>query len=151
MNPILTVELVPATSWCSNLRSELRRKDWDFLRKRQYKIANHRCELCGGVGRRHPVECHEIWAFDDESHIQTLTGLIALCPPCHEVKHIGLAAVRGNLVRALAHLSYINRWDVEDAGRYVEESFRIHAERSEHSWELNLDWLKQFQISAKTP
>ena len=82
----LTVELVPRSLWGINLRSELPKSKWDKLRKATYKKANFVCEICGGVGRKWPVECHEIWHYDDENKVQRLDGLIALCPPCHQVK-----------------------------------------------------------------
>ena len=57
----LSIELVPQTAWYANLRQFLRPKDWDFLRKRQYKLANGVCEICGDrgkkQGRRHGLEC----------------------------------------------------------------------------------------------
>ena len=34
---------------------------------------------------------HEIWHYDDENFVQTLIGLIALCPSCHKSKHYGRA------------------------------------------------------------
>jgi len=63
---LLTVELVPSSSWFSNVRSNVSKKTWDFLRKSTYKKANHRCEICGGRGDKWPVECHEVWDYDDQ-------------------------------------------------------------------------------------
>jgi hypothetical protein len=84
--PRLSIELVPATSWFDNLRSLLPPAEWDALRKATSQAAGHRCEICGGRGPKWPVECHERWQYDDATHVQTLTGLIALCPECHRVK-----------------------------------------------------------------
>ena len=78
MNTTLTVELVPRGQWGANLRSELPKKDWDRLRREQYKKAGYVCEICGGKGSRHPVECHEIWHYDEDTNTQRLDGLIAL-------------------------------------------------------------------------
>jgi 5-methylcytosine-specific restriction endonuclease McrA len=77
------------------------------LRKRTYRQANYRCQVCGGRGSKHPVECHEIWHYDDENKIQKLMGLIALCPSCHQVKHIGLAQIQGKGEEANRHLALI--------------------------------------------
>lgn len=140
--PRLTVELVPAKQWGDNLRSHLTRTEWDDLRQACYKRANHRCEICGGVGRNHPVECHEIWDYNDSAMIQTLTGLIALCPACHGVKHIGRAAATGNLHKALLHIMQVNEWPGELAEEYVGRQFQIHSIRSQFNWVINLDWLK---------
>ena len=88
---LLTIELVPSTCWFSNVRDHVSKSIWDKLRKATYRQSNYRCEICGDRGSKHPVECHEIWHYDDDKYIQTLTGLTALCPDCHRVKHIGLA------------------------------------------------------------
>jgi 5-methylcytosine-specific restriction endonuclease McrA len=85
----LTIELVPKTSWCKNLRNELTQEDWDVLRKEAYRRAGYECEICGGRGEKWPVECHERWEYDDAANVQSLSGLVALCPKCHRVKHIG--------------------------------------------------------------
>ena len=142
----LTVELVPSTSWGANLRSELPKKDWDNLRKAQYANAGYRCEICGGKGRKHPVECHETWDYNDETHIQTLTGLIALCPSCHRVKHLGFAFVKGRGQEAIAHLMKVNGWSPEDTQHYVEAVFEEHARRSKHQWTLDLEWLRSVGV-----
>ena len=75
----LTIELVPSTSWGNNLRSEanLSKDRWDTLRRQSYRKAGYRCEICSEKGPTHPVECHEIWHYDDETKTQTLKGLIS--------------------------------------------------------------------------
>ena len=106
----LTVELVPSTCWWSNVRSHVAPAVWERLRRATAAAAGNRCEICGGRGRRHPVECHEVWDYDDTTRVQRLVRLIALCPACHEVKHLGLAAKRGRHGAALAHLARVNGW-----------------------------------------
>ena len=139
----LTIELVPETCWYSNLRSELSQRDWDILRKESYRKANYCCEVCGGKGSKHPVECHEIWEFDDKNKTQTLKGLISLCPACHEVKHIGLAEIKGRGDIARAHLAKTNGWNIDQAQRYINTSFDIWNERSNHLWTLDTSWVKE--------
>lgn len=144
---MLTIELVPKTCWFSNLRSILEKKDWDFLRKKTYQSANFCCEICGGKGCKWPVECHEIWEYDDIHNIQRLKGLIALCPDCHEVKHIGYANTQGRGERAIKHLSVVNNWSLVYARDYVVRSFKVWLARSERIWQLDLSYLEQFNIS----
>ncbi len=148
---LLTVELVPSTCWFSNVRDHLPKKTWDFLRKSTYKQANYRCEVCGGRGSRWAVECHEIWHYDDLNHIQTLAGLTALCPSCHQVKHIGLAGLQGYGERAEAHLAKINGWTKEQTAAYLETVWNTWQERSCHDWSLDLSWLNRYgiQINSK--
>ena len=143
---ILTVELVPSTCWFSNVRDHVSRKTWDFLRKSIYKQANYRCEVCGGRGDKWAVECHEIWHYDDLNYIQTLSGLTALCPSCHQVKHIGLAELRGYGERAKAHLAKINGWKREQTDAYLETVWDTWQERSGHNWSLDLSWLNRYGI-----
>ena len=134
----LTCELVPATSW------------GDKLRKEQYRRAGYHCEICGGKGRRHPVECHELWAYNDDKHIQTLTGLIALCPSCHQVKHLGFAFVRGKEQQAIRHLMRVNGWDAQQTGSYIQSVFDQHERRSRRPWTLDLEWLRTVGVNPPT-
>ena len=46
----LTIELVPKTSWYSNVRSNVSRSQWDKLRKKCYLNADYKCEVCGDTG-----------------------------------------------------------------------------------------------------
>lgn len=149
MRELLTVELVPKTSWYQNVRSHVSKDVWERLKKIIFGRARYKCEICGGRGEKWPVECHEVFAYDDERHIQTLESLIALCPACHEVKHIGLAAMRGRRGAALAHLATVNGWSLPDAELYLEGSFEVWHRRSCHEWQLDLLYLKQFDVSAE--
>lgn len=141
--PKLTVELVPFGQWFDNVRARLKPGQWDQLKQACFIKAGYRCEICNGVGRKHPVECHEIWHYDDENHVQTLTGLISLCPSCHRVKHIGNAARMGYLEPTLKHMAKINKWPLYMAEAYAEVCMDQWAWRSTFSWSLNLDWLDQ--------
>lgn len=139
---MLTVELVPKTAWYKNLRSELPREKWNRLRKTAYENASYRCEICGGKGDRWPVEAHEVWEYDDERRIQKLAGIVALCPLCHIVKHIGLAQVNGEYDIALKHLAKVNKWDMDMAKDYINRQFDKWRSRSKHEWKLDINWLE---------
>lgn len=140
----LTIELVPASSFFNNLRAILTKSQWDVLRKKVYKLANYKCEICGGVGKKHPVECHEKWEYDDTTRVQKLVGLYALCPDCHSVKHIGFAALNNKLDKAIKHFTKINNLSDKEAATYIQNAFVIWEERSKHEWDLDLSWLKEF-------
>lgn len=144
--PRLTIELVPESCWFSNVRSNVLPEEWDRLRRRAYRNAGYVCEICGGRGADHPVECHEKWFYDDERKIQRLVGLIALCPPCHEVKHFGLANKKGRTNEALLQLSRVNGWSIQSATEYVDKQFQVWLERSKDTWALDVTWLEQFGI-----
>ena len=147
--PQLTIELVPKTCWYSNVRSNVPKEHWDVIRKLSYTMANYMCEICFGVGSRHPVECHEVWNYDDENHVQTLERMISLCPSCHEVKHIGRAQKYGGYHRAVQHLSHVNGWDHDQSELYVAQQFLIWHERSQHDWKLDLRGLDKYTKHGK--
>lgn len=148
---LLTIELVPNTSWFTNVRSQVSQRDWNSIRKETYKNAQHKCQICGGIGSRHPVECHEIWEYVDSERIQRLNGFVALCPQCHEVKHMGMANLRGRGDVAVEHLAKINRWSESEARRYVNSAFNKWLERSMVEWSVDLGLLDAMAIAyAKT-
>lgn len=140
----LTIELVPRTSWKKNLRSELSKEEWDYLRSLVYERAGYKCEICGTKGELH---CHEEWLYNESNQVQTLTKLIALCSACHEVKHIGLAEIKGNYERAKTHLKNINKWSESQAELYIKVSFMKWRHYNKYDWKLNLslitDWLRK--------
>jgi hypothetical protein len=141
----LELELVPSTSWGDNLRSRLSRSEWDIVRRKTYRDANFICEICGGVGTRHPVEAHERWEYDDVNHVQTLVGMIALCPTCHQAKHIGRTlsvADEATQDRVLAHIMRVNHWTHTLLLIEIERAFAQHAERSQHQWTLDISWIE---------
>jgi hypothetical protein len=146
----LTIELVPRTSWMTNVRSKVTRAEWDKIRKKCYAAAKYMCEICGDIGTnqgvRHPVECHEIWHYDDDKRQQVLTGLIALCPHCHKVKHAGLASVNGEMDIVLKQLRSVNSMDDEEAKTYIKESFDTWRQRSEHEWEVDISYLEKYLL-----
>lgn len=145
---LLTVELVPRTCWFTNVRSHVSVGEWDQLKRITYRRAGYCCEVCGGRGPEWPVECHEIFAYDDERLVQRLAGLVALCPRCHEVKHIGLATARGRASAATDHLAAVNDWTLAEAEEYVEECFAVWERRSSHKWRLDLSLLHDYGTSV---
>ncbi|KAG0189364.1 hypothetical protein DFQ28_003490 [Apophysomyces sp. BC1034] len=134
----LTIELVPTACWYSNVRSNVFPATWDRLQTVVFKIAGYRCEICGGHGDSHPVECHEIWAYDDHKRIQRLAHLASLCPKCHQVKHIGFAISQGRAQQVVRWLAQVNQLTPAQALAYVQQTFQVHAIRSRFEWTLDL-------------
>jgi len=143
----LIPDLIPKTSWFDNLRSVLSQDEWDVVRKAAYRIAGYQCEICGGSGLVQgfdwPVECHERWEFDDAGWTglgtigtQYLTGVQALCPMCHKVKHFGFSTVRDAefASRGRDWLAKVNDWSVDVADVALKGCFRQWNERSRKQW-----------------
>jgi hypothetical protein len=144
--PRLTIELVPRTCWFSNVRDRVPREDWDRIRKQVYERAGHRCEVCGGRGSRHPVECHEVWEYNETTAVQRLVRMIALCPACHEVKHMGLAGIKGRGEIAAAHLAEVNGWNPQVTAAYIDQAFAVWKDRSARTWSLDVSALTAYGI-----
>jgi hypothetical protein len=144
MEPRLSIELIPATSWFTNVRSAVSEAEWKRLRQGCYRKAGYRCEVCGGRGEQWPVEAHEVFEYVLESggHVQRLLRLIALCPLCHKVKHFGLARVNGEQEQAGQHLMRVNGWTRQQAYDHVQAAFALWEERSQQPWTLDLSHLK---------
>lgn len=144
----LTIELVPKTSWYTNVRSHVSVSEWDIIRKKSYSIANNRCEICSDSGKNqgmnHNVECHEVWEYNDKQKIQKLVGLISLCPLCHKVKHPGLAQINGEEEMVIKQLMIVNLMTRKEAETYIEKSFDIWKERSKHEWKLDISFLNNY-------
>ena len=149
MKTKLTIELVPSTTWGINLRSLLSKSEWDQIRKSVYEKAQNTCEICGGVGPKWPVECHEIWDYEERSKTQILRGFIALCPNCHQVKHMGRAMSIGKGKQATKHLARVNGWSVQDAQYYIEAMFEVWHRRSQENWTLDITWLEENGLQLK--
>ena len=142
MKKELKIELVPEPLFGVNLRSKLTTKGWDIVRRTAYKEYDYKCAVCGGVGKKHPVEAHELWIYDDCAGKQYLSEVIAVCPACHECFHLGCTMARRcngknpescDSVMNDIELRLIKGWGVcRDAVYFrVEAIFALHARRSE--------------------
>lgn len=138
----LSIELVPETCFNSNLRSILKKSEWDKIRRKVYALAGNKCEICGASGR---LEAHEIWDYDDINKVQKLVGLISLCSPCHLVKHIGFAQLQGKEEIAIMHLMKINNINRKEAEEYINKELKIWEERSKYEWKQNISYLEEFK------
>jgi hypothetical protein len=112
--PRLTIELVPKTCWFSNVRNHVSNEEWKAISRQVSCGALNRCQICGGrspIGAR--VECHEVFLYDEQTRTQKLVSLVALCRPCHSVKHIGRTQMEGHEPEALVQLATVNGWTHE--------------------------------------
>jgi len=143
---LLEIELIPASSWYSNVRSNVTKKQWDIIRNKVYSEAYNLCQICGEQGNKHPVECHEMWEFDDFKLIQKLIGMIALCPMCHATKHYGLSKIQGKEEIIFNHFIKINNIDKVAVKHYIDSVFKIWETRSQKEWELDISILKNYGV-----
>lgn len=136
----LTFETVPGPLHGRSLRNLLPSDVWDIIRRKCYRLAGWKCEICGdngkNQGRDWPVECHEKWAYDDVNLVQRLAGFIALCPRCHLCKHPGYADLNGLKDEMWAHFYKVNGPRTPEMEQYLIDEGRVFHARS-----LNKGWV----------
>lgn len=133
-------EMVPENMWYCNLRHILSKSQWDNIRKASCLRANNKCVICGRNSKR--LEAHELWDYNEETKIQSLKDIIALCPMCHKTIHIGFANVIGMLDRCLMHYCKVNKCTMDKCNEDYLIAVENWKRRSLIDWTLNLDWLK---------
>lgn len=153
----LMPKLIPMSVFCENLRSELPAYQWDFVRLHSYQRSGYVCEICGGVGLTHPVECHENWHYDIKTNKQTLISAMCLCPSCHECHHLGFSlSVTNNKVatakRLIDYLADINKITTNQATALFVDAFKMWAYLSyvTPKWDLDINNVMTF-LDKKVP
>lgn len=139
----LNFELVPDSCWYSNLRSILKPKDWDFIRRDAYARAEGKCMICGRKVKR--LEAHEKWSYNMETQTQKLEEVIAVCHACHSVIHIGRTQLIGEEDRAIKHFCYVNKCSYSQYIKALGEANILHQERNKvGEWKLDLTYLQRY-------
>lgn len=145
----LTFEMVPEECWYSNLRSILKPKDWDIVRRDAYTRANGRCCICGR--RTNRLEAHEKWSYNEENALQKLEDVIALCHACHEVKHISRTQLIGRGAEAMEHFMRVNQCAQMDFHAALSEANEEYFRRNHVvGWVTDISWLEnKFDIKLR--
>jgi hypothetical protein len=146
----LPIQLVPKTSWWDNARSEL--DCWYKVRKQVYREYDYKCGVCGEQGPKWPVEGHEIWKYNENTKVQSLDDIVARCPACHKVHHIGYAKVSGNFIDAKRRFKRINDLSDNEVEQEIKKAYAIWYERNEIDWTLDLSYIEQeygFEVPSK--
>ena len=139
----LDFEILPSGAWNFNLRTQTSKKAWDVVRKDAYQKSNYRCSICGSKPKI--LHAHEKWHFDIKTHTQKLVDVIAVCPACHLVIHIGRTQLIGKEDIAIRHFKKVNNVDFS---AYTKALSRANTENISLSniddWQLDLSYLKKF-------
>jgi hypothetical protein len=143
ITPILG-DLIPGSSWGSNLHNLLTRRTWDELRRRTFLKTGFRCETCG-TDRN--LECHELWEYHEPlpeymarhaCGVQRLIRLMALCDDCHETHHLGLAEQRGRGPIAFGRIGAYNRWTAAHLDQYRDFLITRYERRCQCFWAIDI-------------
>lgn len=143
---LLFVDLIPSTCWFTNVRSSVHPSDWDRLRNFIYQRAGNRCECCSSSEAR--LDAHERWSYNTATKVQKLMRLIALCQDCHEVTHMGFAAISGRSEEAKLHLMKVTRMSQMQAEEHINAAFALWSDRSKFQWSLDLSILTDSGITV---
>lgn len=158
--PRLSIELVPRSAWCSNLRKFLAPNVWQRLTKIALEGAGNKCEACGSPGKfvgkirstgrmKFQLDTHETWHFNEISGVQRLVRNRALCPDCHEAVHIGLAEVNGRAAVAQLRLATVNGWTPEQVSEHETAAWRLWEELNHRdAWKVDIEVLRGIDILA---
>jgi hypothetical protein len=139
----LNFELVPDGCWYSNLRSILSKEQWEFLKKYAKEKSGGKCSICGKKTKT--LHAHERWSYDIDKGIQKLEDVVAVCPDCHSVIHIGRTQLVGGEERAEKHFMSVNGCTYAEYRKALGEANELHRKRNEVSeWKLDLSYLKRF-------
>ena len=136
----LRFELVPEECWCVNLRAFLTQSQWDIVRRDAYKNSGYQCSKCGAKGR---LEAHEVWRYDDEKALQTLTGVTALCSACHKVVHIARTFMLGGGAEAEEQFKKVNGCSQADFHAELQRANEEYLRRNKvEGWTTDFSWLE---------
>ena len=142
----LTVDFVPETAWLSNICNYIKKRDWDSLKETIYTRAYRVCEICNCKIQKNAFKCHQHWSYNDHDKVQTLIQLLALCPSCYELKHIGFTNTSNRYKRALSHLAKINQWAISEAENYINHQLNTWLVRNQYKWSLDISLLVKFGL-----
>ena len=84
------------------------------------------------------LEAHERWSYNEETKIQKLERIIALCHRCHSLTHHGLAGIRQVHKFAEKHLMKVNGWTEVQVSEHCVEQWSLWKERSKIEWKLDV-------------
>lgn len=132
--------MVPDSCWYSNLRSLLTKGQWDAVRRTVYARARGKCMVCGAPCKR--LDAHEQWEYDEGNAVQRLKGVIAVCPACHAVIHIGRTSLKGDIRAAEEHFMKVNGCTYAEYCAALGEANRAHIRRNKvPEWKLDISAL----------
>jgi hypothetical protein len=121
--------LVPRPLWGINAHDLLDRESWQRMRRDTFSRDNLRCIICE---QKRPLECHEVFSYDDITGTATLVRLESRCADCHACNHLGRLLKRNprGFKQALASIGRLNRISPPEVISLVQEAFKLHKSRT---------------------
>lgn len=128
----------------NELRNTKRRKEWEALRRSILEAASNTCARCSASYESRMV-CNEVWAYDDQKYIATLTALEIVCRDCDSVLHYGktlLIAEQKGIDRdeqAVSHMMKVNGISGDEARDMILDAMAQWMMRSKRkTWAIQI-------------
>ncbi|MBM7832061.1 hypothetical protein JOE59_002766 [Agromyces cerinus] len=141
----MRADMLPPSTWGSNLRGMLKDAAWRKLSRETSEAAGRRCAICGAesFGPNHTPQnpdCHEMWVFEvaDGVLVQRLERLVALCKACHNVQHAGRAEKLGLTGDVVDTLCRVNRWTPTESEDDIDRAWDRYELMSGLEFDLDL-------------
>jgi hypothetical protein len=136
--------LVPRPLWGINAHDLLDRDSWQCMRHDTFSRDNFHCFICE---QKRPLECHEVFSYDDVTGTATLVRLESRCADCHACNHLGrlLKRNRDGFKKALKRIGALNRLNPPEVISLVEQAFQVHKTRT-RPWQMKVaeDLLRKY-------
>ncbi|WOF81963.1 DUF5710 domain-containing protein (plasmid) [Pseudomonas sp. FeN3W] len=137
----LFVDLIPASCFFKNVRSDIKESHWRVLSKLVRARAGGQCEICGAAEDPESgnyLDAHELWHYDNATRVQKLMRIVSLCKSCHLYTHMGYANIQGKAEEAIAHKIKVSGLSRAEVDQEIEAAFKLWEQRNRGSWKLDL-------------
>lgn len=142
-NRKLKIELVPESLWGFSLAKALPKKLWDIIRKDAISRSDGVCCICGAKSKI--LHGHETWSYNEQTKVQKLENVIAVCPLCHSAIHLNRSYVVGDFKRAEDQYMKVNGVSYAQMKQDLKQANEDNLRRSQiYDWTQNFDWLRRF-------
>jgi len=142
----LYIDLIPKTSYFKNVRSIFSKEDWNIIRHHIYKRVFNKCECCGCY-RNKFLEAHERWSYNEETKIQKLERIIALCKMCHKSVHYGHSKFNNDITKINDHIKKIKKINDEELKEHIKDTKELWKKRNKITWILDLSIIENSGFS----
>lgn len=149
---VLTIDLVPGPLHGQSLANLLNRNEWERLRADTLRRKGALCEVCGA---RSPLECDEVWDYDDTARVARLAQLRIICRMCHRAKHYGRTRSvfdEQEVEAVIAHFCRVNGCDRAAFEAHQKQASELWWERTQPergTWSVDFgEWSRLLRGSA---
>ena len=112
-----------------------------MIRKDAIKTSNEKCAICGRKAQR--LEAHERWSYNEETGVQKLETVIAVCKDCHSAIHMERTQLYGDIERAENHYMKVNNCSYAEMKKDRSEANLVHQRRNRIDWQTDTSFLKK--------